>query len=205
MSRKRVNSGWVYGHHSMTATSTLEGTTVGFDTLLSGVDLRIDGGVPLVGERADYFVERLLLWGELDFIPSTPAIRYDTMCNVRVGTIATEEIAVMTDNLLFSEANSEFWGRILQDVRPAAYVDPAWTFNGVALVVDDGVVATERKAVWPTLGPSHFMLDIQQRFSLQREEDRLIVALCEDSNYFEEGNQVFMRIAYKMLVKEYRK
>jgi len=205
MSRKRVNSGWVYGHHSASFTSTTEGDTVGFDTLLAGSDVRIDGGAPLVGERADYFVERLLIWGQCFCDLSSPTTRSNTVFNVRVGTIATEEIAVMRENLLFSEANAEFWGRILRDEMVPAYQDPTYTFDGESLVADASLTGTQKKNIFPVLGPSHFMLDIQQRFSLQREEDRLILAVGEDSNFFAEGNFGNCLFAYKMLVKEYRK
>jgi len=205
MSRKRVNSGWVYGHHSTSVTSAIEANTVGFDTLLSGSEVRIDGGVPLVGERADYFVERLLIWGQCFCDLISPTTRANTMCNIRVGTIATEEIEFMRDNLLFTEANAEFWGRILRDEMVPAYSDPTYSFDGESLVADASALATQKKNIFPVLGPSHFFIDIQQRFSLQREEDRLILAIGEDTNYFAEGNFVNALFSYKMLVKEYRK
>lgn len=202
MSRRKVNSGWVYGEHSMTATAIIEGVSVAFDTLLEGQDIRFDAGAPLVGEKADYFVERLLVWGQLYYTPAS-LLAHSAYCHVRLGTIATEEIAFMRDALLWSEANAEFWGRILQDGQYAAYFQRPWTFDGAALAVNTAPVADGSASIIDYLGPAHFHWDIQQRFSLQRQEDRLIMALSPASQQFVDGDQYTLNITYKMLVKEY--
>lgn len=207
MSRQKVNSGWIFSSEQTTGTVVLEGTVVHTDVLLTGDALRVDGGGALAGERADYFVERLLVMGDVNYIPATANLttRYNTMMNIRIGTINEESMAEMIQNQLWSNANAEFWGRILQDARVPAYADPKDTYNGAALVVDDGVTATVVKDKFGTLGPSTFMFDIQTRFSLQRELDQLIIAIGLDNQYFEDGAFIAATCSWKALVKEYRR
>lgn len=206
MSRnKRVNSGWMFGGGVLSHQDELEPLVVNtIETLVDGVDIRT--GIPdgLALERAGYFFERLIIWGRVVLVTGATLTEDTSTAHLRLGTLSTDAEPDEIGLELFSAENAENWGRILQDEVLTCYRSPTYDKEGSALVVSDTPTATSRQAYWQYKWPSTFLFDVRQRFSLQREEDKLVMAFGGTTANFNATRVIGGEYHWKALVKEYR-
>lgn len=201
----RQNSGWLFETLD-TAFEVSFSSQSKLSEICSGENLR--NGVAATGlalDNADYYIERLMIWGQVFYTPNVITANPISMAHVRVGTLDRAHDAEVEENVLFATEPTELWGRVLQEAMVPAYRYPQWAFDGAALVTTNSEVATNVRPIFGMFGESRFHMDIQSRFSLQREEDHLVIGISPAPNYLVGGDEWTLFSQVKALVKEYRK